>query len=109
MVPRQIALHGPVVLGDLLWGIEPSVNDLALVHSQRRLMVEPGLEYGSGAVPATFDLAKRPFLLPGLLLFGMTVTGGIAILLLTLHNEADEHYHKDRYTNWFRFTGTDDT
>jgi hypothetical protein len=61
------------------------------------------------AVTATFDLWNGPFLMPGLLLFGVTVGGGLAILLLTLHNEADERDHKDRYANWFRFTGTDDT
>ena len=60
------------------------------------------------APSAIFDLSNGPFLMPGLLLVGMTVAGGIAILLLILHNEADERDHKDRYANWFRFTGTDD-
>jgi hypothetical protein len=48
------------------------------------------------------------FLLPGLLLVCMTMIGGLAIVLLLLHNEADEEDHKDRYRNWFRLTMSED-
>jgi hypothetical protein len=48
------------------------------------------------------------FLLPGLLLVGMTTVAGITITLLLLHTQADEQDHKDRYRNWFRLTVRDD-
>jgi hypothetical protein len=47
-------------------------------------------------------------LLPGLLLVSMTTAAGIAIVLLLLHNQADEQHHMDRYRNWFRLTVPDD-
>ena len=51
---------------------------------------------------AILRLLHGPILMPGLLLFGMTVAGGIAVLLLILHTEADEQEQKHRYHNWFR-------
>jgi hypothetical protein len=47
-------------------------------------------------------------LLPGLLSVSMTIAAGIAIVLLRLHNQADEEHHRDRYRNWFRLTVADD-
>jgi hypothetical protein len=76
----------------------------------RRWLTAAVLVIGLWQVPiAIFNLLNGPFLMPGLLLIGMTVAGGVAILLLILHNEADERDHKDRYANWFRFTGKDGT
>jgi hypothetical protein len=60
---------------------------------------------GSGAVAGMLD---GPFLLPGLLLVGMTLLGGITLVLLILHNQADEQDHTDRHQNWFRLTARDD-
>jgi hypothetical protein len=58
---------------------------------------------------AILRLLHGPILMPGLLLFGMTVAGGITILMLSLHNEADEQDQKHRYQNWFRLIARDDT
>lgn len=58
--------------------------------------------------PSVAGMLGRSFLLPGLLLVSMTMIGGLAIVLLLLHNEADEEGHKDRYRNWFRLTMSDD-
>src|SRR5271166_4403293 len=44
------------------------------------------------------------FLLPGLLLVGIAVVGGITLAVLSLHNQADEQEHRDRHHNWFRLT-----
>ena len=48
------------------------------------------------------------FLLPGLLLVGMAVVGGLMLAVLSLHNQADEQEHRDRHHNWFRLTTRDD-
>ena len=64
-----------------------------------------GLGLGSIAVRRMLD---GPFLLPGLLLVGMTLLGGITLVLLNLHNDADEQEHSDRHHNWFRLTARDD-
>jgi hypothetical protein len=56
---------------------------------------------GSGAVHRRLN---GPFLLPGLLLVGMTLLAGITLVLLNLHNDADEQEHSDRHHNWFRLT-----
>jgi fatty acid desaturase len=56
---------------------------------------------GSGAVRS---MLNGPFLLPGLLLVGMTLLAGITLVLLNLHNDADEQEHSDRHHNWFRLT-----
>ena len=53
---------------------------------------------------AVQEMLNGPFLLPALLLVGMMVAGGMTIMLLLLHNEADEQEHTDRYHNWFRLT-----
>ena len=58
---------------------------------------------------AILGLLRGPILMPGLLLFGMTVAGGITILMLSLHNEGDEQEQGHRYHNWFRLTERDDT
>jgi hypothetical protein len=60
---------------------------------------------GSIAVRRLLD---GPFLVPGLLLVGMTLLGGITLVLLNLHNDADEQEHSDRHRNWFRLTARDD-
>jgi hypothetical protein len=56
---------------------------------------------GSGAVRS---MLNGPFLLPGLLLVGMTLLAGITLVLLNLHNNADDEEHSDRHHNWFRLT-----
>jgi hypothetical protein len=48
------------------------------------------------------------FLLPGLLLVGTALVGGITLAVLGLHNQADEQEHRDRHHNWFRLTTRDD-
>ena len=60
---------------------------------------------GSKGVRSMLD---GPFLLPGLALVGLTLLGGITLLLLNLHNDADEREHRDRHHNWFRLTVRDD-
>jgi len=57
---------------------------------------------------AVVNMLHGPFLLPGLLLVAMALGGGIAIVLLMLHNEADEQDHTNRHRNWFRLTAPDD-
>jgi hypothetical protein len=59
------------------------------------------------APTAILGLLNGPFLMPGLLLFAVTTAGGIALLLLMLHNEADEQDQEQRYQNWFRLTAPD--
>jgi hypothetical protein len=54
---------------------------------------------GSKGVRSMLD---GPFLLPGLALVGLTLLGGITLLVLSLHNDADEQEHSDRHHNWFR-------
>lgn len=53
------------------------------------------------------DLLGGAVLLPGLFIVVATLTAGIAIVLLNLHNKADEQEHGDRYRNWFRLTERD--
>jgi hypothetical protein len=60
---------------------------------------------GSKGVRSMLD---GPFLLPGLALVGLTLLGGITLLLLNLHNDADEREHRDRHHNWFRLTVQED-
>ncbi len=57
---------------------------------------------------AVAGMLDGPFLVPGLLLVGMTLLGGITLVLLILHNQADEQDHTDRHQNWFRLTTRDD-
>jgi fatty acid desaturase len=59
---------------------------------------------GSSAVAG---MLNGPFLLPGLLLVGMTLLGGITLVVLILHNQADEQDHTDRHQNWFRLIERD--
>ena len=47
------------------------------------------------------SMLNGPFLLPGLALVGLTLLGGITLVLLNLHNDADEREHSDRHHNWF--------
>ena len=54
------------------------------------------------------SMLNGPFLLPGLALVGLTLLGGITLLLLNLHNDADEREHRDRHHNWFRLTVRED-
>ena len=61
---------------------------------------------GSSAV---HSMLNGPFLLPGLLLVGLTLLAGITLVLLSLHNDADEQEHRDRHHNWFRLTTRDDS
>ena len=53
-------------------------------------------------------MLEGPFLLPGLLLVGMTLLGGITLVVLILHNQADEMDHTDRHQNWFRLIARDE-
>ena len=48
------------------------------------------------------SMLNGPLLLPGLALIGLTLLAGITLLLLNLHNDADEQEHRDRHHNWFR-------
>jgi hypothetical protein len=59
----------------------------------------------SSAVRGMFSDA---FLLPGLLLVGTAMVGGITLAVLSLHNQADEQEHSDRHHNWFRLTTRDE-
>jgi hypothetical protein len=67
-------------------------------------VVSAWLWLGSGAVA---DMLNGPFLLPGLLLVGMTMLGGITLVVLILHNQADDQDHTDRHQNWFRLIARD--
>lgn len=60
---------------------------------------------GSLAVAGMLD---GPFLLPGLLFVGMTLLAGITLVVLILHNQADEQDHSDRHQNWFRLIARDE-
>ena len=60
---------------------------------------------GSSAVRGMFG---GPFLLPVLLLVGLALVGGVTLVVLGLHNDADEQEHRDRHHNWFRLTTRDD-
>ncbi|HET7882232.1 MAG TPA: hypothetical protein VFL55_15200 [Acetobacteraceae bacterium] len=60
---------------------------------------------GGNAVTGTFS---DQFLLPGLILAITTMVGGIALVVLILHNAADEQEHRDRHHNWFRLTTRDE-
>lgn len=57
---------------------------------------------------ALLGMLEGPFLLPALILVAMTLIGGITLVVLVLHNEADEQDHIDRHRNWFRLTAKDD-
>jgi hypothetical protein len=58
-------------------------------------------------VSAVAGMLNGPFLLPGLLLVGITLLGGITLVVLILHNQADEQDHTDRHQNWFRLIERD--
>lgn len=60
---------------------------------------------GSSAVRS---MLNGPFLLPGVASVGLTLLGGITLVLLNLHNDADEQEHSDRHHNWFRLITRDD-
>jgi len=60
---------------------------------------------GSNAITGTFS---DRFLMPALILAVMTMVGGVALVVLVLHNGADEQEHRDRHHNWFRLTARDD-
>ncbi len=64
-------------------------------------LVAAWLWLGRGAV---LDMLQGPILLPGLLLVVTTLLAGVAVVVLILHNEADESEHRDRHQNWFRLT-----
>lgn len=68
-------------------------------------VVATWLWLGYNAVAGMLD---GPFVLPGLLVVGTTLLGGIALVVLILHNQADEQDHIDRHQNWFRLTTRDD-
>ena len=55
------------------------------------------------------SMLNGPYLLPGLTLVGLTLLGGITLVLLNLHNDADEQEHSDRHYNWFRLTAREDS
>ena len=61
---------------------------------------------GAGAVRS---MLEGPFLLPGLLLVGLMLLAAGALVLLSLHNGADEQEHSDRHHNWFRLIIRDDS
>ncbi len=101
-------LHGE--LGVLALRIEDNER-----RAMRRRMVVR--RWGMAAVVATWlcvgpsaitRMLDGPFLQPGLLLVGMTFFGGVALVVLILHNTADEEDHTDRHRNWFRLTTRDD-
>ena len=52
-------------------------------------------------------LGGSPVLLPGLIVVVMTLLAGITVVVLFLHNAADEQEHRDRHQNWFRLTERD--
>ncbi len=58
---------------------------------------------------AVLGMLTRSFLLPGVLLISMTLLGATILVVLILHNQADEQDHADRYRNWFRVTARDDS
>ena len=73
--------------------------------ARRWAMAAVCLWLGSKGVRSMLD---GPLLLPGLALVGLTLLGGITLLLLSLHNDADEREHCDRHHNWFRLTVQED-
>jgi hypothetical protein len=92
---------------------------LRIEENERRAMKRRKVmrRWGMAAVVATWlwlgpsavrGLLNGPFLQPGLLLVGMTLVGGITLVVLILHNDADEQDHGDRHHNWFRLTARDD-
>ena len=98
---------------------ELAVLALRIEDNERRAMKRRKVmrRWGMAAVVATWlwvgpsavrGLLNGPFLLPGLLLVGMTLVGGITLVVLILHNDADEQDHSDRHNNWFRLTARDD-
>jgi hypothetical protein len=50
------------------------------------------------------NMLNGPFLLPGLALVALAVLASVTLVLLHLHNDADEQEHNDRHYNWFRLT-----
>jgi hypothetical protein len=56
---------------------------------------------GRGAAIAMLD---GSILEPGLFLVAATLAAAITVVVLTLHNQADRHEHRDRHQNWFRLT-----
>jgi fatty acid desaturase len=56
---------------------------------------------------AVLDMLGGPILLPGLIIVVMTLLAGITVVVLFLHNAADEQEHRDRHQNWFRLTERD--
>jgi hypothetical protein len=55
------------------------------------------------------SMLNGPFLLPGLALVGLTLLAAVTLVLLNLHNDADEQEHSDRHHNWFRLTVREDS
>ena len=56
---------------------------------------------------AVLDMLGGPILLPGLIIVVVTLLAGITVVVLFLHNAADEQEHRDRHQNWFRLTERD--
>ena len=56
---------------------------------------------------AVLDMLSGPILLPGLIVVGVTLLATITVVVLLLHNAADEQEHRDRHQNWFRLTERD--
>jgi fatty acid desaturase len=56
---------------------------------------------------AVLDMLSGPILLPGLIVVGVTLLAAITVVVLLLHNAADEQEHRDRHQNWFRLTERD--
>ena len=67
-------------------------------------LVAAWLWLGRGAV---LDMLSGPVLLPGLIMVALTLLAGVTVMVLVLHNEADEQEHRDRHQNWFRLTERD--
>ena len=56
---------------------------------------------------AAIQMLNGPIVAPGLFLVATTVVAAITVVVLTLHNQADRHEHRDRHLNWFRLTERD--
>jgi hypothetical protein len=67
-------------------------------------LVAAWLWLGRGAV---LDMLSGPVLLPGLIMVALTLLAGVTVMVLVLHNEADEQEHRDRHQNWFWLTERD--
>ncbi len=56
---------------------------------------------------AVREMLSGPIVLPGLVIVVMTLLAGITVMVLFLHNAADQQEHRDRHQNWFRLTERD--